>query len=94
MISVADVAKVLEIDISGDSGKLEKKAGKFILRIGYYWHPRADPKDYFASTISKLQACFGFDSMEIIEAGDKWQSFKGGKPVKKNSHYFLIFKVK
>lgn len=94
MVTLQQVADVLGIDISQDSGKLEKRSGKFILRREYFWRPPAEPLAYFSNAISKLQACFGFESMEVIEAGDKWQSFKGGEGVKKNAHYFLIFKIK
>lgn len=93
MVNVAEIASVLSLDISTDSGKLEWSKGTFILRTEYFWRPHLDPEKFFYNRLAKLQAAYGEPNVEVIEYGDKWQSFKGGKGVKHNAHYFMRFKV-
>lgn len=89
----AEIAQVLGIDISSDSSKLECKGGKFTVRREYYWRPKASPQEFFDNTLAKLEIKYGKENVQACKYGDVWKSFKGGEGVKKNSHYFMEFKI-
>lgn len=87
-----EVAAVLEMDLSDDPTKIERsKAGVFTIRKEYYWRPKKTEEESFAPQVEKLKAA-GF-TVSGLEYGDKYTSFKGGEGVKKNSHYWMKFKV-
>jgi hypothetical protein len=83
------IANILGIT-STDPGVLTLSKGTFTLRREYYYR-RSSPEEFFAPTIAKLQAA-GY-TVTHTAYGDKFTSFKGGEGVKKNSHYWLMFKL-
>ncbi len=84
--------KIFELLGLSDPDTLTASKGIFTLRREYYWRPKKEPLEAFTPTIEKLAAA-GI-TIEVIETGDKWASFKGGQSVKKNSHYWMKFKTK
>lgn len=87
-----EVATVLEMDLTDDPTKIERsKAGVFTIRKEYYWRPKKTEEESFAPQLVKLQAA-GLE-VTAVEYGDKYTSFKGGEGAKRNSHYWMKFRV-
>jgi len=62
------------------------KNGVFTVKWGYYYHNGRTPDKYCAQIIRV------FPLVTIVESGDHFGSFKGGKSVSANSHFFVKFK--
>lgn len=89
-MKLAELSDFLGIDTSSDSGKFTFSKGFYTIRKEYYWTPKRTPEESFKSTLEKLQEKY---IVSDVEYGDKYQSFKGGEGVKKNSHYWMRFKL-
>ena len=63
--------------------------GIWTVREEYFYRRGRTERDL----INKLTVIFG-DNIEILSAGDHWDSFKGGKSVKYNSHFWVKFRIK
>ncbi|TXI89790.1 MAG: hypothetical protein E6Q36_02680 [Chryseobacterium sp.] len=89
-ITKQQVAEVLGLTEDCDPGCLTLSSGVFTYRRGYYWTPKSSPEEFFKKTLEKL-----FDKFDVnsILYGDNYKSFNGFGGIKKNSHYWMKFKV-
>jgi hypothetical protein len=74
---------------SGDN--LSFSQGVWTLRMEYYWRSNRSDQERWQGSIDKLREC-GF-TVVVVEYGDHYASFKGGASVKRNSNYFMRFKL-
>jgi hypothetical protein len=85
-----EIAAILEMDLTDDPTKITAtRTGIITVRKEYYWRPKKSPEESFAPQLQKLQAA-GL-TLEKVEYGDKFASFKGAEGVAKNSHYWMKF---
>lgn len=91
-ITKQEIAKIIGRDI-GDDPDIITINNKSVctLRIGYYWRPKRTPEECFQLQLEQLRMS-GFE-LSDIEFGDNFTSFKGGECIKKNSHYWVKFKI-
>ena len=90
-VTLNELAKDLDISLEDDKGKLTLSKGVFTLRKEYYWRPRVTPEESFAKNVEIIQGK-GY-TVTVVECGDKFAAFRGGEGVKKNSHYWMQFRV-
>ncbi len=89
-ITCDDIAKAIGLSDGRDPDTLSLSKGVFTLRKSYYWRPKKTPEESFENTIALLvEAGYTVQS----EFGDHYAAFKGGESLKKNSHYWMKFKV-
>jgi hypothetical protein len=86
-----ELANLLNIDVS-DAGKISLSKGVFTLRREYFYRSGKTPQKVFSATLAKLKE----NGVKIsnVEYGDKFASFKSGKGVRSNSHFWVSFEIK
>lgn len=90
-ITKQQVSEVLQLSENCDPQCLSLSSGVFTYRKGYYWTPSVAPIEFFRKNLQKLSE--KFDVTDVIY-GDNYHPFRGGEGIKKNSHYWMKFKVK
>lgn len=86
-----EIAKVLDCDLTDDPSKISRsRDGLFTFRREYFWRPKRPPAESFVAQLEKLSAAF---SISDVDYGDIFQSFKGGRGVKWNSHFYMTFRA-
>jgi len=82
--------KLVRDAVSADSvGK--NKVGNIVVRRGYFYR-HGDDGHSFAHRIASQLIGAGV-SFDIIDCGDHWAPFRGGKGVAANSHFYVELKV-
>jgi hypothetical protein len=85
------VDRIIKDNIMTDQISKDRE-GNYIFRMGYYYRPsKIDPSDW-AENISKKLRQLGIDNT-VLQAEDIWKAFKGGAPLKSQSHYFAKIRV-
>lgn len=88
------IAQIEEIAYKVDVDEVSRSSeGSFVLRKGYFYHPSADLGTWASNITLQLKNLLGIDFVEL-DRGDEWKPFKGGAPLKKQSHYWVKIKQK
>jgi hypothetical protein len=66
------------------------RAGNIIFRRSYFY--RTGSLDVFVNRIQSELNALGLVA-KLVDSGDHWAKFKGGKGVKANCHYYAVFDV-
>ncbi len=88
-----EIVKVLGLSNPNNLEEKKKPKNTFIFYKEYYWRPKCSPEESFVSFVTDLKVAFGEANVKVLECGDKWKPFAGGKPAKDNSHYFIKFTI-
>lgn len=64
----------------------KRKDGTYIARRGFYYS-HGQTVDTFIEYVTKT-----FPMAEIVGSGEVWKPFKGGAPLSRQSHWFVVFK--
>lgn len=67
-----------------------KKNGDIVFRKGYFYRNGVDEVK-FRDIVSNGLRSYGID-FEVVDYGDHWAPFKGGKGVPQNSHFYVVIK--
>jgi hypothetical protein len=62
--------------------------GIWTVRQGYFYHHGRTERDL----INELNNVFR-DNIEVLSAGDHWDTFKGSKSVTYTSHFWIKFRI-
>lgn len=90
-VTKQEIADVFGLSQDSDPDKLTFSKDVFTFRKGYYWSSRKPLEEIFENNVKQL-ADAGFLA-EDLTFGDHYATFKGGEGIKKNSHYWMKFKV-
>lgn len=66
-----------------------KKDGTVKTMSGYFYRGQGGTEES-----NKQKVLTAFPDAEIIQTGDQFTSFRGGAPLAKQSHVYVIFKLK
>ena len=86
------VDKIIKDTIFTDQISKDRE-GNYIFRKGYFYRPSGMDPDSWAQQISKKLQGVGINN-SVVDSGDVWKPFKGGAPLKAQSHYYAKIKVK
>jgi hypothetical protein len=85
------VDRIIKDTIMADQISKDRE-GNYIFRKGYFYRPSKMSPDDWAEKISKKLQEVGINNT-VIDSDDIWKPFKGGAPLKSQSHYYVKIKV-
>lgn len=75
-----------EIEVALGANMVSKnRNGNYVARWGYFYKMGRDVDRYVEKIKNK------FETVEIIDKGDIFLPFRGGSPIKKQSHFWVEF---